>query len=118
VKAIYREHGSPPPLLTYARQNARAGGKVLVDLLYPLDFADLATITTDWEGDGFTPVLNIFLVKFFIGNPPKRLTVEWNISLEDAFGMDNFDNGVLRQIVFELKNELEEKTAAGPPRWN
>jgi hypothetical protein len=112
MKAIYREHGDPPSLMTPARMNSRQGGIVLVELFAPEEFADLAVITTDWIGDGFKPVLNIHVVKFLLGTGD-RLEMDLNVDLEEAFGEDNMTNGTLNLIVQDFKEltfkKLEER---------
>ena len=57
MKAILRSHGVPAIATIF--NNAVAAAKVLVDLMADEDFAELSTITLDFEGDGFTPVMNV-----------------------------------------------------------
>lgn len=112
MKVVVRELGSRPPIATPARLNAPQGAKALADLLAPEDFADLCVINIDWEGDGMTPVLSIFTAKWFIEYNGQRLEHEWNIDLEDAFGMGNMDNSTLRLMVSELRDHFNQQTEA------
>ena len=110
MKVVVRELGGRPPIATPARLNAPQGAKALADLLADKDFADLCVINIDWEGDGFTPVLNIVTVKWFVEYGGRRLEHNWPIDLEDAFGQDNMDNGILRSIVSQLEEHFHEMT--------
>lgn len=112
MKAIVRELGSRPLISTPARMNAPQGATALADLMAEQDFADLCVINLDWEGDGFTPALVIDTIKWFIGNPTNRLSHQWVIDLEDAFGSDNMDNATLRLIVSELRGLFLRETEA------
>jgi hypothetical protein len=108
MKVIVRELGSRPALATPARINAPQGAKALMDLLVEEDFADLCVIELDWVGDGVKPVMVIYLAGWFKDWPGESLTLEpWVIDLEDAFGRDNMDNGVLRLIVHSLRELFE-----------
>jgi hypothetical protein len=106
MKTVVRENGDRPAAATSTRMNAPQGAIALADLLAEEDFADICVITIDWVGDGFTPSLTIFTVKWFIEYNGQRLEHEWNIDLDEAFGQDNMDNGILRQIVHDLREEF------------
>jgi hypothetical protein len=91
---------------------------VLADLLADLTFADLCDLVIDWEGDGFTPVLRVNTFKWFPQYGGKRLEHHWNIDLDDAFGVDNFDNELARQMVSELQAEFDRAAnTSKPPGW-
>jgi hypothetical protein len=113
VKAILRQQGAVPPHSGNLYGNAVAGAKVLVDLLASKGFADICTITLDFEGDGFTPVMNIHTVKWTPRYSPSNLQHVWNIDMDEVFGQDNADNSLLRQIVndieFAMKSEEEAR---------
>lgn len=109
MKTIVREAGERPVLATPARMNAPQGARALADLLSEEDYCDLCILTIDWEGDGFTPVLTVFAVKWYIKGGGVRLQVEWNIDIDDAFEQDNMDNGILRQIVYDLGEFIHQK---------
>jgi hypothetical protein len=109
MKAIVREAGYRPAVANMARLNAPQGAKVLADLLAEESFADMSIITLDWVGDGYTPVMTIFTVKWFPEYGGQRLEHEWNVDLDDAFGQDNMTNSTLRQMVVDLR-EVFEKT--------
>jgi len=112
---VVRENGTPPTITTPARMNAPAGAKVLADLLAPEDFADMAIITLDWVGDTFTPVMVITVTKWFPEYKGRRLESQQIISIDDAFGMDNYDNALARQIVSDLRDEFMAKSQTRPP---
>jgi len=112
MKVIVRENGARPQIATQARLNAPAGAKALADLLWEEDFADMCIITVDWIGDGITPVLTIFTVRWFPEYSGARLEHEWNVSIEDAFGLDNMDNSTLRQMVVDLRELFEQTVEA------
>jgi len=118
MKTYVREAGDRPTILTSARMNAPAGAQALADLLVDHDFADMSILTIDWEGDGFTPALIIDTVKWFPQFMGKRLEHHWVLSLEDAFGVDNFDNELARQMVNELRIEFERMSSTRPPGWS
>jgi hypothetical protein len=108
MKVYVREVGDRPALATPARLNAPQGAKALADLLAEEDFADACVIELDWEGDGFTPAMIIYLAGWYRDWPGSALTLDpWVIDLEDAFGRDNMDNGVLRLIVHTLRELFE-----------
>ena len=115
MRVVVGQNGNPPAITTPARMNAKQGADALAALLAPHDFADLCVLTIDFEGDGFTPVLRIDTFKWFPQYGGRRLELYWQLSLEDAFGLDNFDNNVARTIVNMLQVEFEEKAAQGPP---
>ena len=115
MKTVVRESGDRPTISTPARMNAPQGAKVIADLLADHDFADMSILTIDWEGDGFTPALIIDTVKWFPQFKGKRLEHHWVVSLEDAFGVDNFDNELARQMVNELHIEFERMALTRPP---
>lgn len=106
MKVVVREAGARPVVATSARINAPQGAKALADLLADEDFADMAILTIDWDGDGFTSVLTIYTVKWYIEYSGQRLEHEWNVDIEDAFGQDNMTNGTLRQMVEDLRDEF------------
>lgn len=95
---------------TPATANALPGAKALADIMSEKTFADLCVLTIDWDGDGFTPVLNIFTVKWFIEYGGQRLEHAWPIDLEEAFGQGNMDRGILLQIAHDLEEHFEEMT--------
>lgn len=108
MKVVVREFGSRPALATPARLNAPQGARALADLLSEEEFADFCTIDLDWEGDGFTPAMIIRVAGWYRDWPGQALMSEpWIISIEDAFGQDNMDNGVLRLMVSELRELFE-----------
>ena len=122
MKVVVREMGSRPPIATPARLNAPQGAKALADLLAPEEFADLCVITLDWEGDGITPAMIITTVRWFIEYGGQRLEHVWPIEMEDAFGLDNMDNSMLRNIVQQLRDHFNEqvearKTLEAQGRW-
>ena len=110
MKVVVREYGTRPSIATPARLNAPQGAKALADILADKDFADLCVLTIDWEGDGFTSVLSILTVKWFIEYGGQRLEHVWPIDLEDAFGLGNMDRGILLQIAHDLEEHFEEMT--------
>ena len=112
MKVVVRELGSRPPIATPARLNAPQGAKALADLLAPETFADLCIINIDWEGDGFTPVMEVITIKWFIEYNGQRLEHRWPIELEDAFGIDNMDNSILRSMVSQLREHFDQQTEA------
>lgn len=117
MKVVVRESGSPPTLTTPARMNARAGAKVLADLLAEEAFADLCDLHIDWQGDGFTPALVVSTFKWFPQFAGRRLQHQWIVSIDDAFGVDNFDNELARQMVHELGAEFGRMSRSTPPGW-
>jgi hypothetical protein len=111
MKSIVREAGQRPLISTPSRLNAPQGAKALADMMAEEDFADMCIITLDWEGDGITPVLAIEVFKWFVGDPPRRLSVgPWNIDMDDAFGADNMENAVLRLMVSDLRDLFHQET--------
>lgn len=117
MRADVREYGTPPTIATFGVINARAGARVLADMLAPQEWADMAILTINYEGDGFTPALLIKLVKW-PGKSRTNLQVDWVISLEDAFGLDNFNNERARDIVHQLEEAVREAMKEGPPNGN
>lgn len=115
MKAIVREMGNRPIIATAGRLNAPQGAKALADLLAEETFADMAVLTIDWDGDGFTPAFVIETFKWVIELKGKMLRTEWIIDLDDAFGLDNMTNALLRSMVADLRvfsnEELERKMA-------
>jgi len=118
MKVVVREIGSRPVISTPARLNAPQGAKALADLLADKDFADLCVLNIDWDGDGFTPVLMVVAVKWFIEYGGQRLEMEWPIDIDEAFGRDNMNNGILRDIVLHMEEEFHAKTDARRRRDN
>jgi hypothetical protein len=119
MKAILRQHGAVPPSTGNLYRNAVAGAKVLVDLLATEDYADLCTITLDFEGDGFTPVMNIHTIKWVPQYSPQNLQHVWNLDMDEVFGQDNADHNLLRQIVRDIEYAMraeEEARAKRPER--
>ena len=122
MKAILAEYGTCPTDKQAMRRNAIAGAKVLVDLLADESFADLCTITLDYEGDGFTSVVEIRTTKWVPQYAPQNLQHIWPIDMSEAFGEDNIDNALLRQIVQDIKSamiaeeEARDRVAARPRR--
>lgn len=114
MKVVVRESGNRPVLSTPARINAPQGAKALADLLAVESFADMAILTIDYDGDGITPAFVVKVVKWFPQFDGRILQADWVMSLDDLFGVDNFNGDLSRQIVFEVKQLMEEKTRAGP----
>lgn len=110
MQAVVRESGSRPTVNTPAIQNALPGAKALADIMAEKTFADMCIITVDWDGDGFTPVLNVFTVKFFIEYNGQRLEHAWPIDLNEAFGQNNVDRSILLQIANDLEEHFEDMT--------
>ncbi len=105
MKTIVREWGSRPAVATPARINAPQGAIALADLFAPHDFADLCTLTIDWERDA----LAIDAVKWHRDWPAQPvMNNPYAIDIEDAFGMDNMDNTTLREIVEAFKQMFAE----------
>jgi hypothetical protein len=93
--------------MTPARINAPQAAKALADLMSPEEYADIATLNLDWEGDGFTPVLSIHLVKWLPEIAPENLQIFWPIDMEDAFGGDEkMNRDTLAQINTDLREEM------------
>ena len=112
VQVIVRELGSKPTIMTPARLNAPQGARALADIMAEEDYADLATISVDWKGDGITPVLSILTVKFFPEYAPENLQHFWPIDMEDAFGSDEkMNRDTLLDINEQLKALFNESTA-------
>lgn len=115
MKVIVREMGRRPVIATPGRLNAPQGARALADLLAEEDFADMCVLTLDWEGDGFTPAFVIETFKWVIQLKGARLSTEWVIDLDDAFGQDNMSHSILRGIVEDLRvltnEEIERKIA-------
>lgn len=108
MKTIVREMGDRPAMLTPARMNAPQGAKALADMLAPLDFADLAILTLDWEGDGFTPAFVVECTKWVPKYSPSNLQLEpWVIDMEDAFGVGNMTNSTLQEMVSSMREAME-----------
>ena len=112
MKVVVRELGPRPPIATPARLNAPQGAKALADILANEDFADLCIISIDWEGDGFTPVMQMVTIKWFIEYGGQRLEHDWHIDLEDAFGSDNMNNSTLRNMVAQVREHFHQQTEA------
>lgn len=88
--------GNRPRVATPARINAPQGAIALADLFVPHDFADILTITLDWE----RMAMHIDAAKWYREWPGQPLMNQpYVIDLEDAFGEDNMDNTTLREIV-------------------
>ena len=115
MKVVVRESGNRPALTTPSRLNAPQGAKALADLLADKYFADVADILIDWEGDGFTPALIVSVFKWFPEFSGRRLQTQQVFSIDDFFGIDNFDNGIARQLVFDLEEEFERMAQTKPP---
>jgi hypothetical protein len=114
LKTIYREAGDRPAVATKARLNAPQAAKALCDMLAEETFADMCVITNDWEGDGFTPVMEIYTVKWHIDQGGRRTEHRWPIDIDDAFGEDNMTNPLLRQIVRDIEEKMREAETRGP----
>lgn len=114
MMTIVREAGQRPPIATIARLNAIAGAKALADLLAEEQWADLCTLTVDWEGDGHTPVLRIDTVKWMIHHDGRRIEHNWPVDIDEAFGEDNMTNSLLRQMVREIEIKIREAEQRGP----
>jgi hypothetical protein len=110
------EHGERPTLGTRARISAPQGANALADLFAPHEFAHYAIITLDWTGDMLLavsqgelarPVMHVLVARY---HPEfdRRREVEWVIDLEDAFSLDNMDNAVLRDIVQQAEEQLNQ----------
>jgi len=124
MKVIVRELGSKPAVMTPARLNAPQGARALADIMANEDYADLCTISVDWEGDGLTPVLSLLTVKFFPEYAPENLQHFWPIDMEDAFGSGGKAN---RDTLLEINQMLKEhftemtdarKTMEAQGRWH
>lgn len=96
MKTIVRETGRRPAVATPARINAPQGAIALAQLFEPHDFADMVTMTIDWE-DGCMYVDAAKWHREWPGQP--ILNRPYAVDLEDAFGMDNMENSTLREIV-------------------
>lgn len=105
MKVIVRELGNKPTLMTPARINAPQAAKALADIMAEETYADLCTVSVDWEGDGMTPVLSLLTVKFFPEYAPENLQHFWPIDMEDAFGSDEKAN---RETLLEINEMLKE----------
>lgn len=111
MKVIVRELGSKPTVMTPARYNAPQGAQALADIMAKETYADMATISVDWQGDGHTPVLSILTVKFFPEYAPENLQHFWPIDMEDAFGSGaNANRETLLDINEMLKEHFTEMT--------
>jgi len=111
MKVIVRELGTKPAIMTPARINAPQGAKALADIMAEENYADMATISVDWEGDGLTPVLSILTVKFFPEYAPENLQHFWPIDMEDAFGSaGTADRETLLAINQQLREHFNEMT--------
>lgn len=108
MKAIVRTVGIPPSIQTSAALNAPQGAIALAAIMEREDYADIVTIDLDWEGDGVTPAMTIFTVKFLPRYAPENLQHFWPIDINEAFGDDNMTNGILRDINEQLKNHFNE----------
>lgn len=119
MKAILRQEGAVPPHSGNLYGNALAGAKVLIDLLAEKSFADLCTVTLDFEGDGFTPAMTIHTVKWTPQYSPQNLQHVWNLDMTDVFGEDKADNALLRQVVSDIEFAMraeEEARERNPSR--
>ena len=105
MKVIVRELGNKPNIMTPARINTPQAAKALADIMANEEYADLATINVDWEGDGFTPVLSIHTVKWFPQYAPENLQHFWPIHMDDAFGSDEKAN---RDTLLDINQQLKE----------
>lgn len=114
MKTIYREAGDRPAVATSARLNAPQAAKALCDMLAEQDWADMCVITTDWVGDGFTPVMELYTIKWSIEHGGRRIEHRWNIDIEEAFGEDNMTNPLLHQIVRDIEEKMREAEQRGP----
>jgi hypothetical protein len=112
VKALLRQHGPVPSDKMHLYRNALAGGKVIVDLMENETYADLCTITLDFEGDGITPVMNIHTTKWVPRYSPQNLQHVWNLDMDEVFGQDNADNSLLRQIVRDIEYAMRAEEEA------
>jgi hypothetical protein len=114
MKTIYGEAGDRPVVATKARLNTPSAAKVLCDILSDQDWADLCIITTDWIGDGRTPVMEIHTLKWSIKHGGRYIEHRWNIDIEEAFGEDNMTNPLLHQIVRDIEEKIREAEQRGP----
>lgn len=106
MKVVVKEFGDPPPITTPARMNARAGAKVLADLMAEIPNVDMGEIVLDWKGDGITPVMIIRAAKSYPGWKGKWIYMDdWIIDIDEAFGRDHMDNGGL-QLMAEMISSL------------
>jgi hypothetical protein len=112
MKAILRQWGDIPPDSGNLYRNALAGAKVLCDLLAEKDFADVSTVTLDFEGDGFTPVVEIHTIKWVPRFSPANLQHIWPLDMTELFGQDNADNALLRQIVNDIEYAMRAEEEA------
>lgn len=105
MKVVVRELGRRPSIMTPARLNAPQGARALADIMARENYADLCTISVDWVGDGFTPVLSVYTVKFLPEIAPENLQHFWPIDMEDAFGSgEKADRDLLLSINQQLKD--------------
>jgi hypothetical protein len=112
MKAVVREIGDRPVIGTPARFNAPEGAKAFADIMAERDFADMCIINIDWDGDGHTPVMMVVTIKWFPEYGGQRLEHEWPVDLDDAFGQDNMDQGILRSMANQLEEHFNEMIAA------
>jgi hypothetical protein len=112
LKAIVQQFGDIPESRHGMARNAFAGAKVLCDLLAEKDFADLCTITLDFYGDGFTPVVELHTTKWVPRYSPQNLQHVWSIDMDEVFGQDNADNALLRQIVSDVEYAMRAEEEA------
>ena len=106
MKVVVSEVGEPAGITTLGRLNARAGSKVLADMLAEEDFADICHINLDWVGDGVTPAMIINTMKWFPEYGGKRLESSWVRDIEEAFGLDNADHALFIEMIKALRDEF------------
>lgn len=109
MKVIVRELGKRPVLATAARLNAPQGAKALADLMAEEEFADLCVINIDWES--IPPAMVVDIIGWYKDWAGEPLKLQWPIEIEDAFGQDNMDSGILRLIVESCREEFNSKVS-------
>lgn len=112
MKVIVTETGEPGTVTTLGRMNARAGSKVLADILAEETFADVCNINLDWVGDGITPAMIINTSKWYPQYGGKRLDHHWPLDIEEVFGLDHADHDLFREIVKALREEFDRDRPA------
>ncbi len=116
MKSILREINVEYSQDRLMRLNATAAAQVLCNLFAEETYADLATVTMDYRGDGITPVVYIEMVKFVPRYAPANIQPDSLIlDMKEWFGDDNVDHNLLRQVVKDLGTVMDKAVQAGPP---
>ena len=114
MKAILSDFGNPNKVNSITRTNAIAGAKALCDMMADNDFADLFSITLDWEGydrTGKKPIVEMTVVKWNPKWAPSNLQIFWPVDMTEVFGLDNATREDLQSMVDYMKGEIETKVA-------